>query len=281
MNGCDPVGTTQTDEYWLGAGEAERVRLLAQGSAYHAEAELLFDRIGVRPGWHAVDMGCGPLGVLDLLAYRIGPSGVVVGLDREPEMLRMAETSLAERDLRGVQLVRGEIGASGLAACSFDLVHGRLIFVNNKYPQNNVTEMVRLTHPGGYVALQDIDKLSWICEPAHPAWDRLMSAFRTARAAAGLDEFIGRRLPGMLRAAGIVDIGIDVHADVWRSGDLNQTKLLHFTGIFREQMLATGELSETELDTSVQELAAHLADPDTFVLNGILFQAWGRKPALA
>jgi SAM-dependent methyltransferase len=277
------VGTPQTGEYWLGAGDTERARLLAQGCAYRAQAELLFDRIGVVPGWHALDMGCGPLGVLDILADRVGPQGLVVGLDREPEMLRMAQAALTQRDLRGARLVRGDIGASGLPACSFDLVHGRLIFVNNRYPRNNVTEMVRLARPGEYVALQDMDKLSWICEPAHPAWDRLMSAFRAARAAAGLDEFIGRRLPGMLRAAGIVDISIvdisiDAHTDVWRSGDTNQTKLLHFTGIFRDHMLATGELSETELDASVAELAAHLANPDTFVLNGILFQAWGRKP---
>ncbi|HKR52284.1 MAG TPA: hypothetical protein VJT72_22445 [Pseudonocardiaceae bacterium] len=46
-------------------------------------------------------------------------------------------------------------------------------------------------------------------------------------------------------------------------------------------MLATGLLSAAELEASVQELAAHLADPDTFVLNGILFQAWGRKPDMA
>jgi hypothetical protein len=68
------VGTPQTGEYWLGAGDAERARLLTQGCAHRAQAELLFDRIVIVPRWHALDMGCGPLGVLDILADRVGPS---------------------------------------------------------------------------------------------------------------------------------------------------------------------------------------------------------------
>jgi hypothetical protein len=56
--------------YLLGADESERTRLLAQGEIYRAETEALFDRIEIPPGGRAVDFGCGPLGVLDLLSRR-------------------------------------------------------------------------------------------------------------------------------------------------------------------------------------------------------------------
>ena len=62
--------TSEISDYALGAGEAERARLLAQCEIHRAEAEHLVDRIGVAPGWRTIDIGCGPLGVLDILAGR-------------------------------------------------------------------------------------------------------------------------------------------------------------------------------------------------------------------
>jgi trans-aconitate methyltransferase len=35
---------------------------------------VLLDRVGVAEGWQAIDLGCGPSGILDLLADRVGPA---------------------------------------------------------------------------------------------------------------------------------------------------------------------------------------------------------------
>jgi len=58
---------------------AERARLLAECELYRMEAELLMDRMCVQSGWRALDLGCGPLGVLDVLWERIGPRGCPPG----------------------------------------------------------------------------------------------------------------------------------------------------------------------------------------------------------
>ena len=50
----------------------EGERLLQQSRALERETRWLLDRIGVQPGWRAVDVGCGPLGILNLLAKRVG-----------------------------------------------------------------------------------------------------------------------------------------------------------------------------------------------------------------
>jgi hypothetical protein len=41
-------------------------------------------RAGLRSGARAIDVGCGQLGALPVLAEMVGPSGVVVGLDSTP-----------------------------------------------------------------------------------------------------------------------------------------------------------------------------------------------------
>ena len=43
-----------------------------QAEELAADSAALLDRVGLRPGQSAIDLGCGPRGVLDLLAERVG-----------------------------------------------------------------------------------------------------------------------------------------------------------------------------------------------------------------
>ncbi len=264
--------------YALGASDAERARLIVQHDIYRGEAASLAEHVGLGRGSRAVDVGCGPLGVLDLFSELVGSSGRVVGLDSEPRMLDMARTTLAERDVTGVELVHGDLLDDDLEAESFDLAHERFLITNLPNPRGIVSSMTRLTKPGGYVALEDIDCISWICHPPHPSWGRLSAALLTAWYAAGLDAYVGRKLPGLLREAGLVDIGLDAHVNVWMPGDRYHKTLPHFVREFRERILQLSDLTEQEFDRCLNELEEHLEQPTTFTLYNTLMQAWGRKP---
>lgn len=270
-----PHTRPRPDDYSLGADDAERTRLLAQCALHRTEAEALLDRTGLGPGSRALDLGCGPLGVLDLLADRVGPSGRVVGVDREPRFLGMAARSLHERGLDRVGLVGADAAATGLPSASFDLVHERLLLVNVPQPRAVVAEMVRLTRPGGCVAVQDVDWVSWVCEPAHPDWPRLAGALAGVWSG---DVHIGRRLPALLRAAGLVDVQVQAHVRVFRPGEAYQRLLLRFAEIHRDRLLDGGALTAPDLDGCVHRLGAHLDDPGTLTLYATFFQAWGRRP---
>jgi SAM-dependent methyltransferase len=264
-----------TTDYSLGVDDIERARLIAQCALHRSEAESLLDRVGVHPGEHVLDLGCGPLGVLDLLAERVGPGSRVVGIDREDRYLAMAERSLRERGVDGVELIGADATDTGLPDGCADVVHERLLLVNVPRPADVVTEMVRLTRPGGRVAVQDVDWISWTCVPAHPDWPRLTAA---AAAAWSGDVHIGRRLPALLREAGLVDVGVQAHTRVFRPGDPYHHLLLRFAEIHRERIVEGGALTAAELDACVGRLGAHLDRPETFTLYATFFQAWGRRP---
>jgi hypothetical protein len=53
--------------YALGSSPAERDRLRRQSAELRNHSATLLDRAGVVPGWSAIDLGCGPSGILDLL----------------------------------------------------------------------------------------------------------------------------------------------------------------------------------------------------------------------
>ena len=56
--------------YALGYGPAERDRLRRQPDELREDSEVLLGRAGVAESSSVIDLGCGPQGVLDLLADR-------------------------------------------------------------------------------------------------------------------------------------------------------------------------------------------------------------------
>ena len=103
-----------TSQYVLGSDDAERQRLLRQARGFRDEASWLVDQVGVGAGWRAVDVGCGPIGVLDLLAERVGAAGQIIGVDNEPRMIEMAKSVAAELSLANLTLVKADAAAEGL-----------------------------------------------------------------------------------------------------------------------------------------------------------------------
>jgi hypothetical protein len=137
--------------------------------------------------------------------------------------------------------------------------------------------MIRVVRPGGWIAVENVDMTGWSCEPAHPAWTALFDVLIAAWQAAGLDPFIGRRMPALLRDAGLIDISVDAHARIWRGDNRYQGLLLTFIDIFRDRIINGDLLSADQLDRLTAELHEHLRRPDTFVIYSLFFQAWGRK----
>jgi SAM-dependent methyltransferase len=274
--------TVTESGYLLGSGRTERERLLYQGELFRPEAERLLDDCGVRRGWRAFDMGCGPLGVLDLLADRVGPDGEAVGLDIDPRMVEMARQTVAERGLTNVRLSRGDGGAvNDEPPGSFDLAHTRLVLMNVPHPRAVLDQMVSLVRPGGMVAVQDVDWITRICEPAHPAWDRVIQVLAELWRRQGMDVRIGRRLPAMLRRAGLVNVRAHASVRLFGRDDPYQTLMVYRAEQCRDALLEHGLITGAELDACLAALSTHLDDPETMVMHATLFQAWGEVPAPA
>jgi SAM-dependent methyltransferase len=271
-----PAAQSNTDTYLLGDSAAELEHLVAQAETYVPEAQQLLDAIGLRAGTSAIDVGCGALGILHVLAAPAGPCGRVVGLDREARILELART-LAQRRGLTVELVEADARQSGLKDGSFDLVHARTLLLNVGDPKTVVGEMIRLAKPGGVVAVQEPDSAGWVCDPPHPAWEALRSAVTGAYRAAGKDFDIGRRAARLLRDCGLQDVQLRVTARVTRPGDYYQTFLLALAHLLRDQILAGG-LNSEELDAHSAALRAHLASPGTVTSQPLMWQTWGRRP---
>ena len=105
----------QGDQYFLGYRQAEQERLQRQAQELAHEARWLLDQIGVGDGARVVEIGCGPQGCLDLLSERVGPTGSVVGVERNEDAANLARRFAADRKLANVQVLTGDARANGFS----------------------------------------------------------------------------------------------------------------------------------------------------------------------
>lgn len=267
--------------YALGADTDEAARLQRQSDELQPEARALLTRLGelgLRPGQTALDLGCGPRGILDLLADAVGPGGRVVGLDADPAHVTAARQFAFSQGLANVEVLAGDARHTGLPAESFDLVHTRTLLVTIPEPAEVVAEMARLARPGGLVASQEADAEFSICYPPLPEWDRLLALFRASFPRAGADMRLGRRLPELFRAAGLTDVGATVYASSYPAGHSRRTVIPDLVRSLHPVILGLGLAGERELADVDAAVRAHLADPRTLMMPHLLVTAWGRKP---
>ncbi|MBV9895552.1 MAG: methyltransferase domain-containing protein, partial [Chloroflexi bacterium] len=231
----------------LGSDAAERERLRRQSDDLLPHAVALLGHVDLPPGSSAIDLGCGPSGMLELLAERVGPTGRVVGVDIDPAHVAMARDLVASKQLPNVEVVQGDAQSTGVPAASFDLVSARLVLVNIPDPSQVVAEMARLVRPGGWVVAEE-GELCALCYPPHPAWDRLTEIFQATWRADGADSFLGRRLGELLRQAGFDGVGVEARADVYPAGSSRRTIHPDLMRSMRAKILGRGLAEEAELD---------------------------------
>ena len=268
----------EADQYLLGRSESEEARLRRQADELAGEARWLLDQLGIQPGARAIDLGCGPCGILDLLSERVGPSGRVVGVEKSERFVDLARTFVANRRLGNVDILLGDAKSTGLPRDSFDVGHARLVLVNVPEPERLICELVALVRPGGVIASHEADYLPHVCHPPSRAWARLFEIYEAYSRANGIDLFIGRKTCRMFRDAGIVDIQVKPIINVYPHGHNLRTIFCDFLQNVRDRLVAQGLISAGELKDLMEELKADLDDPGRLVVSHLFFQVWGRKP---
>lgn len=257
------------------SGEIERLRIQAAAIAF--DAAVMLDRIGVGSRWRCVDLGCGPGGVLDLLAARVGPAGLALGVDADSVLLDAARRWIDAQGRSRTAFVVSDAYRAALRPESFDLVHVRFLASTAGLVDDLLREALALARPGGVLAFQEPDVETLRCHPPHPAWDRLTQALQAAFDAVGGDTKLGQRLYGLLRRAGLEDVRYRPFLVGVTSGQPMTDYLPATVESVRGTLLGKGIIGAAELDRALADCRAHLARPDTVFTTYLIAQVWGRK----
>lgn len=124
--------------------------------ALHASEEeveaAVASALGNSPLGILVDIGTGTGRMIELFA---GEAKEVIGIDRSPDMLRLARVRLEKAGVEGVQLRQGDMTALPLKDSCADTVILHLVLHYAPSPSIALAEAARLLRPGGRLLLVD------------------------------------------------------------------------------------------------------------------------------
>jgi SAM-dependent methyltransferase len=259
------------EEYLLADQPSELKRLQLQSRVWEPSGRELLSNIDGGVGARALDVGCGALGRLRILAEWVGPSGRVVGTDIDESLLDAARSFLEAEGISNVELVVDDLFDSKLEPQSFDLVHARYVIAPLGRGPDQVASYRRLVRAGGSLTLEEWDLGSWHFNPPATAAERLIRLLSEIFAALGGEA--GRGLPELLGEIGIEEPEIDAHVVALKPGHPYLRLPLQFSVALESRLLET--LSKDELASLRDEAESELADPGRWGTTFTLIQSWG------
>ena len=228
------------------------------------------DALGLGAGWRCWEVGVGGEATSLGLAARVGASGRVLATD--------IDVSKAAGVAGGViEVLRHDVAADPLPGLDFDLIHARLVLVHVPDRERALANMVAALRPGGWLMIEDADPLlqPLACPDAvsdrEALANRVRDGFRALLVERGADLKFGRKLPRLLRDAGLEDIRAEGFLPL--GGPVMARLEAATTAMLADQLLDKGLVTRTELDAYEHAVASG----DLVLTTAPMITAWGRK----
>ncbi|WP_282702009.1 methyltransferase [Streptomyces sp. CC219B] len=263
---------TRSDGYLLDNRQSEAgERFAAFAALFDPTTFRHLEALGVGPGWRCWEVGAGGTSVVSWLAKKVGPTGRVVATDIDTSQVAAAARPPVEVRVH-------DVGAEEPPGDGFDLVHARLVLVHVPDRERALRSMISALRPGGRLLVEDADPAlqPLTCPdeygPEQQLANGLRQGLRKLLADRGADLSYGRRLPRLLRSAGLDRVEADGYFPVaspacaaLESATIRQV---------RDQLVTAGLATDQDIDRHLANVAAGGMDLAT----APMISAWGRKP---
>lgn len=262
----------------------------ARASDDYADTEFLYNQlmapaldraiaaVGIRPGWHVLDAGCGPGGVMPRLCAAVAPNGTVLGIDYSAPHVERARRLLREQGLElsatvEVADLRGELIVEP-QSCELVWTSDALYPDTVGDPAPIVARLARALKPGGVFAVFYGDWLRPLYLPGYARLEHLICAareleYQRAHPWQGLSH--PERPLAWLRAAGLNAQAIQVFPVVYTQPlpkpvrDYLTTAIL--AGHYARAITSCGkDVGLTAEDEALWRRLSNASDPN-FILN--------------
>lgn len=210
MAGEDATGFTTVD---AAADPTYFIRLLEILNANPFVVALkrrMLDRLAPKPGQCVLDVGCGLGNDIRAIAGLVAPGGSAVGIDASEVMVAEARRRSEGLGLP-VEFRLGDAAALEFDDASFDAVQADRVLIHMETPAEAMAEMARVTRPGGRVVIFDADAETIAIDGTDYQLARRMVGVIADGLRSGR---IGRQLPALFRAAGLVEVDVVPHTTV-------------------------------------------------------------------
>jgi ubiquinone/menaquinone biosynthesis C-methylase UbiE len=116
--------------------------------------KTILEEVGIKPGFHVLDYGCGPGSYIVPLAELVGESGKIYALDIHPLAIRKAQDIASKKRLANVETILSDY-KTGLPDDTLDAVLLYDAFHHLSDPDVVLKELHRVLKPDGILSFSD------------------------------------------------------------------------------------------------------------------------------
>ncbi len=264
-------------DYLLGSTDAEHERLIRQAVRLAPVTKGFFREAGIGPGQRVLDLGSGVGDVAMLAAGLVGPSGEVVGIERDPRSITRARTRAADAGLRNVTFTQSDV-AQFSSDRPFDAAVGRYILQFLPDPVGVLRSLSQRVRPGGVIAFQEGSWAPFVLLSAHlPLWSASVSLLHEASLRSGVNMEMGPALHKAFQDAGLPVPNMRLEMELGHDPDFTRW-VSDVVCTLRSKIQEIGLSLESlgDLDTLQERLQKEVASSNTVVPWIGLVGAWCR-----
>ena len=177
---------------------------LANVGAIQAYKQETFALLEAQVGSKVLDIGCGPGTDAQALAELVGSNGRVVGVDKSETMIAAAQERTKEAKLPLAFQV-GDIYHLDFVDNTFDGCRADRVFHHLVEPEAALSELVRVTRPGGRIVLAEPDFDGILIDSSNKIVTRQVIQKRSDLYPNG---WCGRQLASLFKQAGLTELMI-------------------------------------------------------------------------
>jgi len=223
--------------------------------------------LGIRPGWHCLDVGAGTGSVARWLCRQVGSAGRVLATDIDIRFLREIRAGNFEAREHDIQ-------TDELPPAQFDLICVRWLLHHLRDPEHAIHTMIKALRPGGWLLVEEVDFFPVLASGSQTYADFMRALVSTVVSAGGGNGWWARGLPELIAKQGLADIGAAADLPILRGGS-PLAEFFHLTAAqMRGRVIDAGFLSAERFDAG----AALLQDPGFWGFAGAGIGVWGRVP---
>lgn len=267
---------TVGDRYVLAVGEAGARRLQLLDRVYGPATRRLLADVGLRPGMHVLDVGCGTGPVTRFLATTVGNSGSALGIDIAASQLEIARAEAATAGLTNITFREAGAYDTRLPRSSFDLVFCRLVLCHLNRPLDAIREMAAILKPGGILCCQDLDLGNFFAFPRTAVYEQMRESAIELGRRRGVDFCLGPKLPSLFREAGFPQPEIRFDQPVYLRGE--EKRFWEYTFLEAEPaFMQTGTLNREGFLDLARGAEAIYRDETIMVAQACMPAVWATK----
>ncbi len=245
------------------AGEEQRLALMSELLDPLHRSHI--ERLGLKPGWRCLEVGCGNGSVSQWLAKRVAPGGDAVASDMDIRYI-------ANLRVPNLEVRRLNILEDGLEEGAYDLVTCRAMLHHIQSPEKAVERMLAAIKPGGVFLSIEPDML-----PATAAEPQPLRSFWQGwlqwSASVGVDYFLGRKMPSLLAGFALDAVAGEGYTALYNGGSPWAVYWLKTLQELRPRLVECGYVTERLMS----EFDHLYSDPHLWTSAMTFTASWGHK----